>query len=135
MRIKILKNQRPQAVHIVWGPMAVFLLVTLGYLKDFARYVPSCVFHDITGVPCLTCGGTRSAVALSQFDIFASLANNPLVPLFAGGLFVFSSLVFVGYISNKSLAITVSALEKRLIRISIIAIIGLNWLFLILSGR
>ena len=110
-------------------------ICTIGFLKDFARFVPSCIFHDITGVPCLTCGGTRSAVALSQFDILSSFLNNPLVPLFAAGLFVFSTLISIGYVLNKNAELILSTTEKKLIRYSVFAIIGVNWLFLILSGR
>jgi len=135
VKFRILNNSQPQAVHIVWGPMAALIVVCIGFLKDLARFVPSCIFHDITGVPCLTCGGTRSAVALSQFNILSSFLNNPLVPLLAMGLLVFSSFVLTGYVLNKNAELILTSPEKKIIRFSIFAIIGVNWLFLILSGR
>jgi hypothetical protein len=40
-----------------------------------------CTFHQVTGKPCLTCGGTRAARALGHFRFAESLSHNPLVAL------------------------------------------------------
>ena len=45
------------------------------------RYQPGypCTFHRITGYPCLTCGGTRTARCLGRLEFRQGLATNPLV--------------------------------------------------------
>jgi hypothetical protein len=131
-----LRNVRPAApVHMIWGPMAILFIVFAGLLRNFAGGLPVCVFHEITGFPCLTCGGTRSLIALSQFDLVSSFMFNPLVPIFAIGLIIFSLLFFAGAVTNRSVKISLTKRGKRIIRYSVLIIIALNWLFLILVGR
>jgi hypothetical protein len=131
-----IKNYRPaEPVHMVWGPMAVLFIMTAGFFKNFAHNLPVCIFHEITGFPCLSCGGTRSLVALSQFELISSFMFNPLVPLFVFGLIVFSLLFFAGAVTKRSVKINLSQRGKRLIRYSVFSLIALNWIFLIVVGR
>jgi hypothetical protein len=131
-----IRNSRPaEPVHMVWGPIAILFIVTAGLLKNFAPSLPVCIFHEITGYPCFTCGGTRSLIALSQFDLVSSFMFNPLVPLFALGLIVFSLLFFAGAVTNRSVKISLTKRGKRIIRYSVFIILALNWAFLIVIGR
>ena len=50
-----------------------------------------CLFHEITGLYCPGCGGTRALVKLLQGDIRASLYYHPLV-LYGGALYVWYML-------------------------------------------
>jgi len=43
---------------------------------------PICLFHALTGHPCLTCGATRSAVAFFHAQFFAAFQWNPLAFVF-----------------------------------------------------
>ena len=48
---------------------------------------PICVFHSITGHPCLTCGATRSAIACVHADFLTALAEGKNAsPTFREGL-------------------------------------------------
>jgi hypothetical protein len=120
---------------MIWGPMAILFIATAGLLKGLAPGMPVCIFHEITGYPCLTCGGTRALIALSRFDLVSSFMFNPLVPLFALGLIVFSLLFFAGAVTNRSVKINLTRRGKRVIRYSAIIIIVLNWVFLVIVGR
>lgn len=131
-----IRNSRPaELVHMVWGPIAVLFIITAGFFKNIAPHLPNCVFHEITGFPCPTCGGTRSLIALSQFDLGLSFMLNPLVPLFALGLIVFSLLFLAGAVTKRSVKITLTERGKRIIRYSVLFLIALNWIFLIVTGR
>ena len=48
---------------------------------ELTYHLASCPLRDTTGVPCLTCGGTHSIVALMQGHWWEALAANPLVAL------------------------------------------------------
>jgi len=135
MRLEIVNNRPAEPVHLIWGPIAVLFIVTAGLLRNFAGALPVCVFHEITGFPCLTCGGTRSLFALSRFDLVSAFMFNPLVPIFAIGLIVFSLLFFAGAVTNRSVKIILTKRGKRIIRYSVFIILALNWAFLIVIGR
>jgi hypothetical protein len=120
---------------MVWGPIAVLFIITAGFFKNIAPRLPNCVFHEITGFPCPTCGGTRSLIALSQFDLVSSFMYNPLVLLFAAGLIVFSTLFLIGAVTKKSFKIALTERWKKAIRYAVIALFVFNWLFLILVHR
>src|SRR5438270_417088 len=51
---------------------------------------PICLFHSLTGHPCLTCGATRSAVAFFHAHFFAAFQWNPLAFLFYSALSIFN---------------------------------------------
>ncbi len=135
MHLEIRNNRPAELVHMVWGPIAVLFILTAGFFKNVAPHLPNCVFHEITGFPCPTCGGTRSLIALSQFDPVSSFMYNPLVPLFVIGLIVFSMLFLIGAVSKKSLSVKLTGRGKKIIRYTAISLAAFNWLFLILTGR
>jgi len=135
MHVEIRDDRPAELIHMVWGPIAVLFILTAGFFKNIAPRLPNCIFHEITGFPCPTCGGTRSLIALSQFDLVSSFMYNPLVPLFAVGLIVFSLLFFIGAFTKKSLSVRLTGRGKRIIRYSAFALIAFNWLFLILAHR
>jgi len=51
-----------------------------------ARFYPRCLFHDLTGLNCPGCGGTRAVRALLHGEFRAALHDNALVP--AGLIFL-----------------------------------------------
>ena len=63
---------------LAWGVLlggGTLLVAGLG------RYVPPCVFREITGAFCPGCGSGRALVALSRFDAGAAIRSNALVTL------------------------------------------------------
>ncbi|UCE66322.1 MAG: DUF2752 domain-containing protein [Candidatus Zixiibacteriota bacterium] len=135
MHVEI-RNSRPaELVHMVWGPIAVLFIIAVGFFKNVAPHLPNCIFHEITGFPCPTCGGTRSLIALSQFDLVSSFMLNPLVPLFALGLILFSLLFLVGAVTRRSVKIKLTERGKRILRYSVFFLFAMNWIFLIIAGR
>lgn len=51
---------------------------------------PECVWHQLTGLQCPTCGGTRALYSILSGDIWRSFVMNPLLlaSYVAGGLVV-----------------------------------------------
>jgi hypothetical protein len=65
---------------IIYGSIAVMALAAALYLP-LTDMVPACVFRTVTGIPCPSCGITRSLVHLAHGDIAGSLILNPLFSL------------------------------------------------------
>ncbi|MCC5950329.1 MAG: DUF2752 domain-containing protein, partial [Nitriliruptoraceae bacterium] len=41
-----------------------------------ARFWPGCVVHQLTGLDCPGCGGTRAVLALARGDVLAAVSHN-----------------------------------------------------------
>ncbi len=79
----------------------------------------------------MTCGATRSIVALSQFDVASSFLLNPMVFVFAAGVVVFSLVSLYGLIFERNIVLRLDKGQKRALRIGVISLIIINWLYLI----
>ena len=137
-------------VQIVRRPLApgetnhelIWLSVSSGGLALAATWLalklpwPICLFHALTGRPCLTCGATRSAIAFFHAHFLAALRWNPLafVCYCALSLFNAYALVTVVMRAPRLRIIQVTAGERRFVRGSAIALLALNWAYLLLAN-
>ena len=127
-----LENRAPQSpIHVIWGAFAIIVIAAAGFIKPYMGLLPGCMFHRLFGIPCPTCGGTRSLAALSGFNIESSFYYNPLVMLGIMTLILFSLAVLMGIILKRRVRLSFSDIEKKLIRYSILFAIIANWAFLI----
>jgi hypothetical protein len=51
------------------------------FATQLATGLPRCLFRDLTGLPCPTCGTAHAALALARLDLPAAFASNPLATL------------------------------------------------------
>ncbi len=72
------------------------LILALGAILPIARPLPFdlCLWHRITGLPCLGCGMTRSICHLMHGDWAGSLAMHPAGP--------FVALVLAGFVLMRA---------------------------------
>jgi len=115
---------------IVYGGIALLALCAARFLPVLA-FLPSCPIHDLTGLPCPTCGSSRSIVYLAQGNILSSLMINPLAALcvIAAILYFLYSLVAFALGFSK-INIQNTEREKNIIRICALSLILANWLYL-----
>lgn len=73
-------------------PLSIMLLAMAPWLSE---RMPSCLFHEKTGLFCAGCGATRSALALSNGDWFGAMRNNFLFlsALGLSGVWILASAV------------------------------------------
>jgi Protein of unknown function (DUF2752) len=97
---------------------------------------PICLFHAITGVPCLTCGATRSAIALSHAQFVNALKWNPLACLAYCGIAFFDIYAF-GVLATRAtrLRAYLTSVEKRTLRVAAIAVLLTNWIYLLAHSQ
>jgi Protein of unknown function (DUF2752) len=121
----------------------VWLSVSLASLGLAAAWLtaglpwPRCAFHEITGLPCITCGMTRCGIQFFHGHLLAALKWNPLVfvalcSLTAFDLYAFATLAARG----PRLRICFDTqTAKTLVGIAVISMLALNWIYLLLHWR
>jgi hypothetical protein len=103
--------------------------------------VPSpCLFRQATGIPCPSCGTTRSVEALAAGDIGRAAATNPFGLVLALALVAFP--VWIVHDLARSLdgfhrfylAVERTFRERRIVAAAGIALVAANWGWNILKG-
>lgn len=118
---------------LLWGAVAVGLLALSPAAPRLAEGLPACLFKSLSGMPCLTCGTTRAALALSRWQIGEALAANPLATT------AWLGLVIGGLVAGLAALLGRSLREPRWVlpttaRLGLVTILAANWLYLIWAG-
>ena len=97
---------------------------------------PICLFHEITGRPCLTCGATRSAIAFFHADLRTALQWNPLVFLCYCALTLLNlyALAVIVTRAPRLRIAQVTRRDRKFIQCSVIALLALNWTYLLFAN-
>lgn len=117
---------------LIYGGIGIFGFLGAKFFSGFTALLPHCPFHLLTGLPCPTCGVTRSGILLSQFRIIDAFLTNPLfvVICFGIGLWAFSALAL--HFLGKRLRFESWNRAKPVIRILLVVVILVNWVYLII---
>jgi hypothetical protein len=98
---------------------------------------PICAFHELTGLPCLTCGATRCAIAFFHGDLAAAWLWNPFVFLALCGFLLFDAYA-VAVVVLRAPRLRIVSLTQRgrsFARLATVSGLALNWIFLLLHWR
>lgn len=117
----------------------VWLLVSLGTFLGLALWfvvrlpTPQCAFHTLTGLPCVTCGATRSAFQFIHGHFANSLLFNPLAFLAFCSVTIFDLYAATVLITRapRFRLRNLTRAEKLLARGGGIALLAGNWLYLL----
>jgi len=115
---------------IIYGLIALLALSAARFLPVLT-VAPSCPFKALTGLPCPTCGSTRSIVHLAHGNFTAALAMNPLICI----LFTAAVIgLFYGILAKVAelpgFGIALSDREKNAFRVAAVLILLSNWMYL-----
>jgi Protein of unknown function (DUF2752) len=118
---------------IIFGTIAMLALVFARVLP-VQEILPPCLFRAVTGIPCPSCGTTRSLVHLAHGDIAGSLILNPLFSLamIAALFLLFARLTFLPF-NRSMITLTHSGREGTLLRAGMAVIFLANWIYLMVS--
>lgn len=97
--------------------------------------VTVCLFHRLTGLPCLTCGSTRAFTALVSGDISGAWRIQPLAV--AGGALVTAAWGFYTtalLLMRRVLSFDLTNNERRACWLAVLVLLFINWLYLIRCG-
>ena len=92
---------------LLLGAAACVILLAAPPGSPHAKWLPKCMFHQLTGLYCPGCGATRALSALLHGDIRASLRNNLL--LVPGSITVAILIVKPVVSLNRPVAVAVAA--------------------------
>lgn len=129
-----LKKKSPDRIEfgIIYGGIALLILVA-GRFLPVLSWAPDCVFRGLTGVPCPTCGATRSVVHLSHGNILPAFAINPLITLLlisASVYFIFSLVSVVFDLPRVN--VFLSETEKQIVRAGVVILLLAQWAYLVM---
>lgn len=123
---------------LLWSVVGVATLAMFVVMRAMLGpdRMPQCAFHQLTGMPCLTCGATRALVALLAGDPARAFRMNPLVclSLVAWGLFIPYGLV-VSLAHRRRFRLSLSKAEVFSLRFLVPAVALLNWAWLVADHR
>jgi hypothetical protein len=98
---------------------------------------PRCAFHEITGLPCVTCGMTRCGIQFFHGHFLAALQWNPLVFTILCGVTAFDLYAFAT-LATRGPRLRIcfcTKAAKTIVRIAVIAALALNWIYLLSHSR
>jgi hypothetical protein len=71
----------PGPLGLTWGAVALATILLAPLAAQWAPSLPGCLFRDLTGLPCPTCGTAHAALALARLDLPGAFVFNPLATL------------------------------------------------------
>jgi hypothetical protein len=98
---------------------------------------PRCAFHEITGLPCVTCGMTRCGIQFFHGHFVAALRWNPLVFMALCSVIAFdlyALFVLVTRAPRLRMHFPTST-AKAFARTSVLSVLALNWIYLLMHWR
>ena len=98
---------------------------------------PHCLFHDLTGRPCVTCGMTRSAIQFFHGHFLAAFQWNPLVFAALCALIIFNAYAVIVLVTRAPRVRICFCTQraKTFVRVSVISAFALNWIYLLSQWR
>ncbi len=134
MRLLWRRRLAPETDHeLIWLAVSIASIAGAAAWLAMALPWPRCPFLAITGLPCLTCGATRSAIAFLRGDFLSALRWNPLAFVAFCTLLAFdlyAVIVLAGRMPRLRI-VDWTITEKNAARIAVISLLALNWIYLL----
>jgi len=118
---------------LIWFAVSAISIAGAAIWLAFALPWPRCLFLAFTGWPCLTCGSTRALIAFLHGDLPGAFQWNPLAVIAFCTVIVFdlyAAVVLTGRTSRLRIG-DWSAAQKKGVRLTAIALLALNWIYLL----
>lgn len=116
----------------------IYIVVALsGVVND---QVSLCMFHNVTGIPCPSCGTTRGMMQLIHGQFTEALRMNALCYVQAFFLLILPVLLVIDLIGNKRTLLyaynrAIQIINRPWIAFILGVLLLVNWIYLIYAGR
>jgi len=101
----------------------------------FAALPPLCGFKFLTGLPCLTCGMTRSWVHLAHGRLVDAWAMSPLGAVLFVATIVAMAYGFARIAGLPALRVDLGARSRWIVRAAAVLAVLANWGWVVSAGR
>jgi len=138
MQFRVRRLAQGEVDHeLIWLSASVSSVILAAAWLAIGLPWPVCIFHELTGLPCMTCGMTRCAIQFFHGHFPDVLKWNPLIFTLLCGVIAFDLYAFATLTMRvPRLRIHVSTKRANtFLRISVISAIALNWGYLLLHWR
>jgi len=126
---KIKRTSHDIPFGLIYGTIALLALIA-ARLLPVQDMLPSCAFKAFTGIPCPTCGTTRSLICLAHGDLPGAIGLNPVASL----AIIAAILLFVhdmaALISGSRITVSVTLREARWISSGAAVALLADWIYL-----
>jgi Protein of unknown function (DUF2752) len=121
----------PTSLGLIWGAVALAATLLGPLATRWAPLLPGCLFRELTGLPCPTCGSAHAALALARLDLREAIAFNPLTAIGALVFLLGGAAAAVASLTGRPLR------EPRLSgaapRAAALLAVAANWAWLLLN--
>ena len=137
MRLRVQRLSPGEIDHeLIWLSVSLASLGLAATWLTIGLPWPRCMFHEITSLPCVTCGMTRCGIQFFHAHFLTALKWNPLVFTALCGLTAFDLYAFATLAMRAPrLRITFGQTEKKYARMIVITVLALNWIYLLSHWR
>lgn len=115
---------------MLWAAAVASALVLRPVWIAMAPHLRTCTFRKLAGIPCPTCGTTRSAQAMLDLDLASAYLVNPLAA-FVGSTFVVGGAAALVWLLFRWPMPSIGFRWNRHWTIAAVGIIAINWIYLI----
>ena len=119
----------------IFGGIGLVAVAAVWALRLDRLPLTFCVFKGLTGMPCPTCGSTRTLGQLAAGDLAGALTMNPLAALAAASVALWALADLVLLPGRRALSVELSPRLGRALRVVIPLLVFLNWVYLVAAGR
>lgn len=130
MRWTSLSTAERQLAYI-WGGLALSVVALKPLWPVLVPLLRPCLFHSLTGIPCPSCGATRSVLALLDGQVGDAIFYNPLI-FTATLVFLIGGLLAPLWAWRHGTAPRLTQPLPLWLRLSVVIAIAINWCWLIL---
>jgi hypothetical protein len=117
----------------------IWLIVTYYRSEPNGNELGICLFKRVTGIPCPSCGSTRSVLSLLKGDISGALFWNPFGLILLAVMILSPIWILYDLVRQKATLFKVYTnseqfLKRKWVAISAILIVLVNWIWNIYKG-
>jgi hypothetical protein len=117
---------------MLWGAAAISSVVLRPIWIAIAPHLRPCTFRNLTGIPCPSCGMTRTALAFLDGDFCSAVAVNPLATIVAAAFIIGGGMALI-WVLVRGPVPTLKLSWSRRWTGAVAGVVLINWIYLILT--